>query len=349
MNKLNIINNGIMIMFFVYLFWMYKSKDNPNTPTGRIFNRLLISNGLVLISNFIWLFAGHFLRDYESIAAIFYNIYLVFKTLWIYYLTYYTILSSYENNRLSMDIYETYKKKIEIISYIVLIIASIIQFLLPLEILYDDNDVLLKVTGLGVKYWYLFLVFGFIFCASFSLFVLRNKKNSSNTVVIKKKKGMFGIIIVISSIFFFLKYIDTTLSLAIIATTMISYLLYFSKEDPDLKLINKLELANEQASRANNAKVDFLASMSHEIRTPLNAIVGLSQLIKSSDSMEQIKEDSTEIMIESENLLEIVDSILDINMLEAGKIELIEMKYNMKDECYDIFKKISIRLDNKPI
>ncbi|MDO4995792.1 MAG: ATP-binding protein [Bacilli bacterium] len=349
MNKLNIINNGIMIMFFVYLFWMYKSKDNPNTPTGRIFNRLLISNGLVLISNFIWLFAGHFLRDYESIATIFYNIYLVFKTLWIYYLTYYTILSSYENNRLSMDIYETYKKKIEIISYIVLIIASIIQFLLPLEILYDDNDVLLKVTGLGVKYWYLFLVFGFIFCVSFSLFVLRNKKNSSNTVVIKKKKGMFGIIIVISSIFFFLKYIDTTLSLAIIATTMISYLLYFSKEDPDLKLINKLEFANEQASRANNAKVDFLASMSHEIRTPLNAIVGLSQLIKSSDSMEQIKEDSTEIMIESENLLEIVDSILDINMLEAGKIELIEMKYNMKDEFYDIFKKVSIRLDNKPI
>ena len=349
MKKLNIINNGIMIMFFIYLFWMYKSKENLNNSTARIFKGLLISNGLVLLSNFIWLFVGHFLRDYPSIALIFYNVYLVFKTLWVYFLTYYTILSSYENNRLSMDIYETHRKGIKIISIVVLIILSIIQFLLPLKINYDSNGILLKVSGLGVKYWYLILVLGFIFCVSFSLFVLKIRKNSSSTTVTKKKKGMFGIIIVLSSIFFFLKYIDSTLSLAIIATTMISYLLYFSKENPDLRLINKLELANEQASRANNAKIDFLASMSHEIRTPLNAIVGFAQLIKESDSMDQIKTDSNEIMVASENLLEIVDSILDINRLEAGKVELIEKEYNIKDEFEDISRKLSTRLNNKPI
>ena len=42
MNKINAINNGLMLMFFVYLFGIYKSKDNPNTPTGRLFNGLFL-------------------------------------------------------------------------------------------------------------------------------------------------------------------------------------------------------------------------------------------------------------------------------------------------------------------
>lgn len=349
MNRLNIINNGIMIMFFIYLFWLYSSKNNPRTPTGRLFKGLLIFNGLVLISNFVWLFAGHFLRAYPVIAGAFYNIYLVIKLFWIYFLTYYTILAAYENNRFSMDVYENYRKIIERISMTILIVASIIQIILPINIVYDDDGILLKASGLGVKYWYMFLAFGFIFCVSFAFFVLRNKKNSSSTVVIKQKKSMFGIITIISALFFFLKYIDSTLSLAIIATTMISYLLYFSKENPDLKLIARLELANEQASRANNAKVDFLASMSHEIRTPLNAIVGFSQLINESDSIEEMKKDSFEIMVASDNLVDIINNILDINRLEAGKIEIIEKSYNLLSEINDISKKIKLRLSDKDV
>lgn len=88
-------------------------------------------------------------------------------------------------------------------------------------------------------------------------------------------------------------------------------------------LIRKLHAAIDSAKHANEAKSRFLANMSHELRTPLNGVIGIGQLLRETDlSLEQRK--LAEMMHSSANtLLELIESVLDIAKIEAGKINIV--------------------------
>ncbi|WP_281950444.1 nitrate- and nitrite sensing domain-containing protein [Nitrosophilus kaiyonis] len=86
--------------------------------------------------------------------------------------------------------------------------------------------------------------------------------------------------------------------------------------------LKKAEVAKESAEEASKAKSMFLANMSHEIRTPLNGIVGFTELLKNTELNEEQKEFVSIIEKSSENLLEIINSILDLSKIESNKIEI---------------------------
>lgn len=133
--------------------------------------------------------------------------------------------------------------------------------------------------------------------------------------------------------------------------SLLCYLMYFTIENPDVKLISNLELAKESAEKANRAKSDFLSSMSHEIRTPLNAIVGLSQdiLLYKDKLPNEVLEDADDIVSASNTLLEIVGNILDINKIESEKMEIIEKPYDLKKEINELVRVSTTRIGEKPI
>jgi len=102
----------------------------------------------------------------------------------------------------------------------------------------------------------------------------------------------------------------------------------------------EIELANlnTQLKEVSHAKSDFLASMSHELRTPLNAIIGFSEILKdglAGELAEDQKEYITDIFVSGHHLLSLINDILDLSKVEAGKMELELEKTDLKELLED--------------
>lgn len=95
--------------------------------------------------------------------------------------------------------------------------------------------------------------------------------------------------------------------------------------------------AKELAEKASRFKSDFLSIMSHEIRTPMNAVIGTTNLLISDDPRPEQMEYLNILKFSGENLLSIINDILDYNKIEAGKLELNELKFNI----HSLTKKIN--------
>ncbi len=94
--------------------------------------------------------------------------------------------------------------------------------------------------------------------------------------------------------------------------------------------INEIKRVRRQAEKASIAKSEFLANMSHEIRTPMNAIIGLNDIIMEECGDTEIYAHAKDVQSAAKNLLAIINDILDLSKVEAGKMELVYVDYYIK-------------------
>ncbi len=94
--------------------------------------------------------------------------------------------------------------------------------------------------------------------------------------------------------------------------------------------INEIKRVRHQAEKASIAKSEFLANMSHEIRTPMNAIIGLNDIIMEECGDTEIYAHAKDVQSAAKSLLAIINDILDLSKVEAGKMELVYVDYYIK-------------------
>lgn len=322
------------LFFSIMLIIVFFSKKRLQSVENKIYSWLIITNFFGLI---IQISCGVFtpMTSGSISSMLFTKMYFIYLLTWLFLFVFYTFFISKKDN--SNNIF--YSNVVLSLLVLIYSICFIILVISPIDF-YNFN---------GIIYTYGLSVDSMFFISSICmiyifLMLVMNIKN-----VIKKKYLPIFLFLIIAIIVSIIQAIHPELLLMTAMETFITFLMYFTIENPDMKMIQELQVAREQADKANRAKTDFLSSMSHEIRTPLNAIVGFSDCIMDAESLGEAKENAKDIVNASQTLLEIVNGILDISKIEAGKIEIVNSTYNARETFEELAKLITPKMNEKSL
>lgn len=342
MNLFALTLNLVCLCFSLFLVILYFSKKNMNNIENNFFRFIVVSDLLICFFELLFPLFCYFFPDNLFLIGLSKRFAYLFIMVFFTFLAGYSGMIAIDNNEKVKNFIKDKVKYVFAFLFVVIIIIAVIEFIIPMKYQFFEDGTVDYVYGPAINDFV--TVYAVIILLAILPIVVINRKSFN-----KKKMLPIVIVIILEIIAIIINIINPSLCTVSLSLTLGAYVMFHTIENPDLKLINKLELAKSSAEKANNAKSDFLSSMSHELKTPLNAIVGLSQLIKDTSTDEEIAGDAEEILTASNSLLELVDGIFDINQLDSNNLEIMNGNYNPREIFEALEKTIRLRIGSKPV
>ena len=302
-----------LIMAFTYF-----ARKKVNTSETKVYSYLII---ISILGSIISIPLYFLIKDYQSFNLFTFlipRLYLLYIMVFVFTIVcYFRVIASKINEKYFFG-------DVEMFFSIYLFINLIIILILPME--YHNSNGEVYVNGIAVYYTYIICA---LECIYMLLVLVRNI-----TMIKSKKIIPVLILIVIGIMAALMQFFSPGVRVITYALNLIVQIMFFTIENPDVKLLEQVRLAQEETDKANKTKSDFLSIMSHEIRTPLNTIVAFSDSLKDKDFPKNDKEEIKDIYDASLSILETVNGIIDISKLENNTLEIEEVNYQFS-KVYD--------------
>ena len=320
------------LFYSIMLVIIYFNRDKVNTSETKIYSYMIISNFLTVVTAII---CYGTISINEKIPAI--NNF-VSKTLLLLYITWsilftvYIYVISRKDDKSIKSIKKSTKYVYLIISYI---IFALIIYYLPLYY-YNENKIIYSygpsanfvyvITAILMLYW-IFLIFK-------NYQILKSKKCIPIVLFI-----VFCIIVVI------IQKLHPGLLLITFLETFITVIMYFTIENPDVKLLTEVYKSKEISDSANDEKNLFIYNMTQEIREITKKVNNEIDYILNSDSITDNKEAARKIKEYTNNFKIVTNDILDVDI--TNDIKIYNNKYNIKNLFKEIINIYSNKIENK--
>ena len=322
------------IPFSILIIVLFLKKEHINSYETKIYKILIILNFIGLMLELLCTFGSLIYNQYPIISNFIYKSYLLYLLSWTALFTYYVYRISTNNKLINIILI---KKILLILSVILLLLI----YILPIKVVIKDNFQTRYTTGACATFSYLFSA---LLVLMIIIILLRNFKS-----VLNKKYVPVFVLLIVGTLSIIIQNLFPQLLLLTYVETLICVIMYFTIENPDLQMLREIHNAKEYNDNLNIEKSRFLFNMTKEVKVPLQNINRVSKDILMEDDIKIIKEDASKIKYSSNNLLDLVNKVLDINDLEKRKISTRQSKYNIELLFKKIISVVKPKIENKGI
>ena len=312
--------------YSVLLTIMFFSKKRIQTLENKIYSYLIISNlvGVVLgvscYTSILHRDAFPILNDFISKAL------LIYYLTWISFFTAYTFVISYSKKESDKESKEKYFKNIFNILTVIYIIIAILVFILPLN--YFSKSTIAYSFGPSANLLYILIPVYICICL---IEMFKNFKEIKN----KKYLPLFAFII-IGTVVMIIQKLNPGLLLMTSMETFVTFLMYFTIENPDIKMIEELTKTKSLVEKNNNDKSIFIFNTTQQIRHPLNMIEQRTEQLLEDELNDDEKEKVIDIRNAQQRIAYILRGVMDVSTIDAKNIKIVKNQYKVANLLTEI-------------